>query len=117
MLGGGLAAKHHDPLGADTLGVDEHNAPVLFHQRRARGAAEAVTRLSGRADPVPDEIWDEAARQYDERGLAALILWIATTNLFDRVNVTTRQAASQIRVVPGATRDTGRRIFSAKATC
>jgi hypothetical protein len=31
---------------------------------------------------VPDEIWDEAARHYDEEGLAALLLSIATTNVF-----------------------------------
>ena len=50
-------------------------------------------RLSDRTDPVPDEIWDETARHYDERGLGALFLWIATTNVFDRVDVTTRQLA------------------------
>jgi AhpD family alkylhydroperoxidase len=65
-------------------------------ERAALALAEAATRLSDRADPVPDEIWDEAARHYDEPGLAALILTIATTNLFNRLNVTTRQ-------VPGAT--------------
>ena len=43
--------------------------------------------------PVPDPIWDEAARHYDEKGLAAFILTIATTNLFNRLNVTTRQVA------------------------
>jgi alkylhydroperoxidase family enzyme len=42
---------------------------------------------------VPDEIWDAATRYYDERGLAALILMIATTNLFNRLNVSTRQPA------------------------
>jgi hypothetical protein len=26
---------------------------------------------------VPDEIWDEAARHYDEPALAAPVLWIA----------------------------------------
>ena len=55
--------------------------------------AGAVTRLSDRADPVPDEIWDAAARHYDERGLAALIFMIATTNFFNRLNVSTRQPA------------------------
>ena len=54
---------------------------------------EAVTRLSDRADPVPDQIWDEATRHYDEKELAALILVIATTNLFNRLNVATRQVA------------------------
>ena len=55
----------------------------------------AVTRLSDRADAVPDEIWDEAARHYDEPALAALILWIAATNVWNRLNVTTRQVAGE----------------------
>ena len=59
----------------------------------ALALTEAVTRLSDRADPVPDEIWDEAARHYDEQALAALILSIATTNVFNRLNVATRQVA------------------------
>src|SRR2546429_1194934 len=62
-------------------------------ERAALALAEAVTRLSDRSDPVPDEIWDAAARHYDERGLAALILMIATTNFFNRLNVSTRQPA------------------------
>jgi AhpD family alkylhydroperoxidase len=62
-------------------------------ERVALALTEAVTRLSDRTDPVPDEIWDEAARHYDERALAALVLSIATTNVFNRLNVTTRQPA------------------------
>src|SRR6266700_1249549 len=62
-------------------------------ERAALALTEAATRLSDRADPVPDEIWDEAARHFDEQGLAALILMIATTNLFYRLNATTRQVA------------------------
>jgi AhpD family alkylhydroperoxidase len=62
-------------------------------ERAALALGEAVTRLSDRSDPVPDSVWDEAARHYDERGLAALILAIATTNVFNRLNVATRQVA------------------------
>jgi AhpD family alkylhydroperoxidase len=62
-------------------------------ERAALALTEAVTRLADRADPVPDAIWDEAARHYDEQGLAALILMIATTNLFNRLNATIRQVA------------------------
>ncbi len=62
-------------------------------ERAALALAEAVTRLSDRADPVPDEIWQEADRHYDQPALAALILSIATTNVFNRLNVTTRQVA------------------------
>ena len=62
-------------------------------ERAALALTEAATRLSDRADPVPDEIWDEAARHYEEEGLAALLLWIATTNVFNRLNIPTRQVA------------------------
>ena len=62
-------------------------------ERAALALTEAVTRLSDRAEPVPDEIWDEAARHYDEASLAALILSIATINVWNRLNVTTRQVA------------------------
>jgi len=62
-------------------------------ERAALALTEAATRLADRADPVPDEIWDEATKHYDEKGLAAIILMIATTNLFNRLNVTTRQVA------------------------
>ena len=64
-------------------------------ERAALALAEAVTRLSDRSDPVPDEIWEEAARHYDEKGLAAIILMIAITNLFNRVNITGRQPAGE----------------------
>jgi AhpD family alkylhydroperoxidase len=62
-------------------------------ERAALALAECVTRLADRPDPVPDEVWEEAARHYDEAGLAALLLWIATTNVFNRVNVSIRQPA------------------------
>ena len=62
-------------------------------ERAALALAEAMTRLSDRPDPVPGEIWAEAARHYSERELSALVLWIATANLFNRLNVTTKQVA------------------------
>jgi AhpD family alkylhydroperoxidase len=62
-------------------------------ERAALGLAEAVTRISDRTDPVPDDIWNEAARHYDERALAALVLAIAAVNVWNRLNVATRQVA------------------------
>src|SRR5215207_1264984 len=47
-------------------------------ERAALALTEAATRLSDRADPVPDEIWDEAARHYDENELASLVIAIAS---------------------------------------
>ena len=64
-------------------------------ERAALALTEAVTRLSDRPDAVPDEIWDEAARHYDESVLGALILSIATVNLWNRLNVATKQVAGE----------------------
>jgi AhpD family alkylhydroperoxidase len=59
----------------------------------ALALAEATTRIADEPEAVSDAIWDEAAKHYDEKKLGSLVLWIALTNLFNRVNVTTRQVA------------------------
>ncbi|HEX9296404.1 MAG TPA: carboxymuconolactone decarboxylase family protein [Polyangiaceae bacterium] len=64
-------------------------------ERAALALTEAATRLSDRADPVDDATWNEAARHYDERALAALVLNIGLINLWNRLNVTTRQVAAR----------------------
>lgn len=72
------------------------DAPYFSEAERAALAlTEAVTRLSDRPDPVPNEIFNEAAQYYDERALAALILAIATINVWNRLNVSTRQIAGE----------------------
>lgn len=60
-------------------------------ERAALNLAEHSTRLADSSDPVPDAVWDEAARHYDEKQLAGIVLTIAMTNMFNRVNATTRQ--------------------------
>ena len=62
-------------------------------ERAALALAEAVTRLSDRADPVPDDVWQDVARHYDEPALAALIIAIGNINVWNRFNVATRQVA------------------------
>ncbi len=62
-------------------------------ERAALDLAEHVTRLADRPDAVPDPVWAEATRHFDEPALAALLLWIATSNLFNRMNVPTHQVA------------------------
>jgi AhpD family alkylhydroperoxidase len=64
-------------------------------ERAALALAEAVTRLADRADPVPDGVWGDAAKHYDEKGLAALLLWVAQSNVFNRLNVATRQVPGE----------------------
>lgn len=64
-------------------------------ERAALALTEAATRLSDRSDPVPDEVWEEAARHYDEQALAALVIAIAAINVWNRLNVATRQVAGE----------------------
>lgn len=60
-------------------------------ERAALALTESLTRLSDRADPVPDDIWSDADKQFDEAELASLILAIATINVWNRLNVAVRQ--------------------------
>ena len=62
-------------------------------ERAALALAEAVTRIADRADPVPDEVWNEAARHYDAPALAALLVQIGLINVWNRFNVSVRQVA------------------------
>ena len=62
-------------------------------ERAALALTEAATRLNDRTDAVPDDVWAEAARHYDEKALAILVLNIALINFWNRVNVPTRQVA------------------------
>lgn len=64
-------------------------------ERAALALTEAATRLNDRGDPVPDEIWKEAARHYDEAALTGLIMSIGVINLWNRLNVATRQESGE----------------------
>ena len=65
-------------------------------ERSALELTDALTRLSDRADQVPDAMWEEAKRHYDEKALAAVVLSIASVNLWNRLNVATRQVAGAV---------------------
>jgi AhpD family alkylhydroperoxidase len=102
--GCGVCAVQHPRIAKKLGETDERlyavaawrDAPYFTDAERAALAlTEAATRISDRADPVPDEIWDEAARHYDEQALAALVIAIASINVWNRLNVTTRQVAGQ----------------------
>jgi AhpD family alkylhydroperoxidase len=64
-------------------------------ERAALALTEVTTRLADSSDPVPDAVWDEAARHYDEKQLAGLVVAIATINAFNRVNAATRQITGE----------------------
>ena len=65
-------------------------------ERAALALTEAVTRLSDRAEPVPDDVWNEAVRHYDEAALGSLLISIATINVWNRLNAATRQVAGSV---------------------
>ena len=64
-------------------------------ERAALALTEAATRLADREEAVPDGVWEEATRHFDEAGLAGLLLSIALTNLFNRLNVPIRMPAGE----------------------
>ncbi|MGW2148817.1 carboxymuconolactone decarboxylase family protein [Nonomuraea bangladeshensis] len=70
------------------------DAPYFTDEERAALAlTEAVTRLADRPEAVSDEIWSEAADHFDERQLGGLVLAIASINVWNRLNASTRQVA------------------------
>lgn len=64
-------------------------------ERAALALTEELTRLADRPEAVSDAVWAEAARHYDEKALAALILQIAQINVWNRLNAAVRQVAGQ----------------------
>jgi AhpD family alkylhydroperoxidase len=64
-------------------------------ERAALALTEAATRINDRGDAVPDEVWDEAARHYDEKALATLVISIGLINFWNRVNASTKQVAGE----------------------
>jgi AhpD family alkylhydroperoxidase len=62
-------------------------------ERAALELTEVLTRVADKGDAVPDEVWDEAARHFDEQGLSALLIAITSINVWNRLNAATRQVA------------------------
>ncbi|GAA1673819.1 carboxymuconolactone decarboxylase family protein [Kribbella yunnanensis] len=62
-------------------------------ERAALALAEEATRIADRPDPVSDATWAAVSEHYDETQLAAILLMISLTNLFNRLNAVTRAPA------------------------
>jgi AhpD family alkylhydroperoxidase len=60
-------------------------------ERAALALTESVTRIADRPDAVPDSVWDDAADHYDEKELSALLVSIASINVWNRLNAAIRQ--------------------------
>ncbi|WP_438483895.1 carboxymuconolactone decarboxylase family protein [Streptomyces sp. S186] len=67
-------------------------------ERAALELTEQGTRIADAAGGVPDEVWANAAKHYDEDQLADLVVQIALINAFNRGNVITQQPAGNYQV-------------------
>ena len=67
-------------------------------ERAALELAEQGTRIADAAGGVPDEVWANARKHYDDEQLAALVMGIALINAYNRVNVIVQQPAGDYRV-------------------
>lgn len=77
------------------VGAWHHSPAFTDAERAALTLAESLTRIADKPDPVPDEIWDEVARHYDEQALSALVLSIASINVWNRLNVAVGQVVGE----------------------
>lgn len=95
VYSGAMSAKMAGESDERLFAVSAWRETDLFNdaERAALALAESMTRLADRPDPVPDDVWHEAERHFNEAQMAGLVLWVATTNLFNRLNATTKQPA------------------------
>ncbi|MEV0268199.1 carboxymuconolactone decarboxylase family protein [Hamadaea sp. NPDC050747] len=76
--------------------VTWRETPFFTDQERAALAlTEAATRIQDGAAGVTDEIWADAAAHFEDRQLSAIIMNIALTNFFNRINRTIREQAGK----------------------
>lgn len=69
---------------------EEAGSLYTERERAALALTEAVTVLTDGF--VPDEVYERAAKHFDERELAQVLAMIVTINGFNRIAVTTRKA-------------------------
>ncbi|MFI5660738.1 carboxymuconolactone decarboxylase family protein [Streptomyces sp. NPDC051684] len=62
-------------------------------ERAALEMTEQGTRIADAAGGVPDEVWANAAKHYDEEQLTALVSLIAIINVYNRMNVMVQMPA------------------------
>jgi AhpD family alkylhydroperoxidase len=60
-------------------------------EQAALELAEALTRLADKPDAIPDALWNEVTKHFDEKQISALLISIAAINLWNRLNAAIRQ--------------------------
>ncbi|MFK4067689.1 carboxymuconolactone decarboxylase family protein [Streptomyces sp. NPDC029674] len=64
-------------------------------ERAALELVEEGTRIADGAGGVPDDVWANAAKHYDEEQLTGLVMSVALINSFNRLNVMVQQPAGE----------------------
>jgi AhpD family alkylhydroperoxidase len=79
------------------VGVSTWRESPYFNdaERAALALTDALTRMADAEDAVPDELWREVTKHYDEQQVSALIFQVAVMNFFNRINVTVREQADR----------------------
>lgn len=77
-----------------------HEAGELFSEREqaALEFTEAVTLIS--EEGVPDAVWSRVQSSFDEKETLRLLMAVATINVWNRLNVTIRQALPETPAIP-----------------
>ena len=65
-------------------------------ERAAFDLAEAATRIEDGQPGVTDEIWAAAAEHFGQEQLSSILLCVALTNFFNRINRAMRTPAGQV---------------------
>lgn len=97
VFAGVAAAKKHGETEERLHNVVAWRETPFFTEaeRAVLALTEAATRIQDGAPGVTDEIWDAAAAHFDQKQLSAIILEIALTNFFNRINRTIREQAGK----------------------
>ncbi|MEU6532252.1 carboxymuconolactone decarboxylase family protein [Streptomyces sp. NPDC046928] len=92
------AAAGESPVRLHLVAAWREAAVFTEAERAALALAEEGTRLADAATGVSDDVWERAARHYDEDQLAALVLLVSFMNTANRLNIITRQPAGDYQV-------------------
>ncbi|MGW2707199.1 carboxymuconolactone decarboxylase family protein [Streptomyces sp. NPDC001340] len=97
VFAGVAAAKTHGETEERLHNVVTWRETPFFtdEERAALAPTEAATRIQDGAPGVTDEVWDAVTDHFREQQLSAIILEIATTNFFNRINRTIREQAGK----------------------
>jgi len=80
-------AAGESPVRLNLVGAWREATVFTEAERAALELAEQGTRIADSAGGVPDEVWANASKHYDQEQLAALVCLVALMNTVNRLNV------------------------------